>query len=73
MSMIVVFFQFWHVDHIQAVADGGGMCDVDNLRTLCTVCHRDVTAQQTRDRAKKKRLDKAASVAGNITDFFKPS
>ena len=27
----------WHADHIQPVFDGGGLCGVDNIRTLC-VC-----------------------------------
>ena len=35
----------WDADHILAVAEGGGECDLDNLRTLCLVCHRRVTAE----------------------------
>lgn len=31
---------FWQADHIQAVAEGGGGCGLDNLQTLCTPCHR---------------------------------
>ena len=27
---------------------GGGLCDVDNLRTLCVACHADVTKPQTK-------------------------
>jgi 5-methylcytosine-specific restriction endonuclease McrA len=34
----------WDVDHILPVAQGGGECDLDNLRTLCLRCHRAVTA-----------------------------
>lgn len=30
---------FWQVDHIRAVAEGGGGCGLDNLRTLCVPCH----------------------------------
>lgn len=30
---------FWQVDHIQAVAEGGGGCGLENLRTLCVPCH----------------------------------
>jgi hypothetical protein len=30
---------FWQADHIHAVAEGGGACGLDNLRTLCTPCH----------------------------------
>ena len=34
----------WDADHIVAVAEGGGQCDLDNLRTLCVACHREATA-----------------------------
>ena len=57
------------MDHITPVAEGGGECDVDNLRTLCTVCHRDVTAQQNKERAKQKQRQLAAK-CGDITAFF---
>ena len=30
---------FWQADHIVAVAEGGGGCMLDNLRTLCSPCH----------------------------------
>lgn len=30
---------FWQVDHIRAVAEGGGCCGLENLRTLCVPCH----------------------------------
>ena len=29
----------WQADHITPVYKGGGLCDIDNLRTLCTLCH----------------------------------
>jgi 5-methylcytosine-specific restriction enzyme A len=35
--------RYWEVDHIQAVVEGGGSCGLDNLRTLCWQCHRQVT------------------------------
>ncbi len=34
----------WDADHILPVSEGGGECDLDNLRTLCLKCHREVTA-----------------------------
>jgi 5-methylcytosine-specific restriction endonuclease McrA len=34
----------WDADHIIPVAEGGGECDLDNMRTLCLKCHRAVTA-----------------------------
>ncbi len=38
----------WDADHIRPVAEGGGQCDVDNLRTLCLPCHREETAELRR-------------------------
>ena len=38
----------WDADHILAVAEGGGECDLDNLRTLCLVCHRRQTVELRR-------------------------
>jgi 5-methylcytosine-specific restriction protein A len=35
----------WDADHIVAVAEGGGECDLENLRTLCLNCHRRQTAE----------------------------
>ncbi len=34
----------WDADHTLPVAEGGGQCDLENLRTLCLLCHREVTA-----------------------------
>ena len=38
----------WDADHIVPVAEGGGQCDLGNLRTLCLPCHREVTADLRR-------------------------
>jgi 5-methylcytosine-specific restriction protein A len=35
----------WDADHILPVAEGGGECDLSNLRTLCLKCHRARTAE----------------------------
>jgi 5-methylcytosine-specific restriction endonuclease McrA len=40
----------WDADHIVPVAEGGGQCDLANMRTLCLKCHRAATA------ALRKRL-----------------
>lgn len=40
----------WQADHIVPVVEGGGECDISNMRTLCTDCHKDETA------ALRKRL-----------------
>ncbi|NDF13379.1 MAG: HNH endonuclease [Proteobacteria bacterium] len=46
----------WQADHIVPVVEGGGGTTVENLRTLCSACHRKVTADlMVRRRAAKKR------------------
>jgi hypothetical protein len=35
----------WDADHIVPVVEGGGECDLANLRTLCLLCHRKQTAE----------------------------
>jgi 5-methylcytosine-specific restriction protein A len=34
----------WDADHIVPVAEGGGQCDLSNMRTLCIRCHREATS-----------------------------
>jgi 5-methylcytosine-specific restriction endonuclease McrA len=38
----------WDADHVLPVAEGGGECDLENLRTLCLLCHREATADLRR-------------------------
>ncbi len=33
----------WDADHIVPVVEGGGECDLSNIRTLCVICHRRET------------------------------
>lgn len=35
----------WDADHIVPVAEGGGECDLENIRTLCLRCHRRATVE----------------------------
>jgi 5-methylcytosine-specific restriction protein A len=35
----------WDADHIVPVVEGGGECDLENIRTLCLLCHRRQTQQ----------------------------
>jgi len=35
----------WDADHLVPVIEGGGECDLDNIRTLCLKCHRQATAE----------------------------
>jgi len=45
----------WDADHIVAVVEGGGECDLQNLRTLCLRCHRRQTS------ALRRRLMQSSS------------
>jgi 5-methylcytosine-specific restriction endonuclease McrA len=48
----------WEADHIIPVIEGGGECDLDNIRTLCLRCHRKATA------ALRARLRQAKVIIG---------
>ncbi|XP_035249465.1 DNA annealing helicase and endonuclease ZRANB3 isoform X2 [Anguilla anguilla] len=62
--------QFWQVDHIRPVYSGGGQCSLDNLQTLCTVCHRQRTSHQAKERSQIRKGVAASKVASDITRFF---
>eukprot|EP00076_Gallus_gallus_P007264 XP_003641641.2 DNA annealing helicase and endonuclease ZRANB3 [Gallus gallus] len=62
--------QFWQVDHIRPVYSGGGQCSLQNLQTLCTVCHRERTAKQAKERSQMKRRSLATKYGCDITKFF---
>lgn len=47
--------RLWHMDHIVPVAEGGGSCGLDNLRTLCQPCHKRETAMLARRLADRRR------------------
>ncbi len=38
----------WDADHIVPVVEGGGECDLSNIRTVCLRCHRKLTAELRR-------------------------
>lgn len=41
----------WQMDHVIPVVEGGGDCGLENLRTLCSWCHREATTALARRRA----------------------
>ncbi|MGC2404102.1 MAG: HNH endonuclease [Acidobacteriaceae bacterium] len=45
----------WDADHILPVKEGGGQCDLDNIRTLCLRCHRTVTGH-LRERIRRAKV-----------------
>ncbi|XP_028627317.1 DNA annealing helicase and endonuclease ZRANB3 isoform X2 [Grammomys surdaster] len=61
---------FWQVDHIRPVYEGGGQCSLDNLQTLCTVCHKERTAQQAKERSQVRRRSLATKHGSDITRFL---
>jgi len=52
---------FWAADHIIPVAEGGGGCGLDGYRTLCTPCHKRVTAELVQRLAEQRRLAKESA------------
>ena len=57
MASIGARRSLWDADHIRPVAEGGGQCDLDNLRTLCLPCHREATRElRVRLRAAPERV-----------------
>ncbi|MGI4756452.1 MAG: HNH endonuclease signature motif containing protein [Janthinobacterium lividum] len=44
MKSITSRRSLWDADHIRPVVEGGGQCNLGNLRTLCVACHRKATA-----------------------------
>jgi 5-methylcytosine-specific restriction protein A len=45
---------FWDADHVVPVTEGGGECDLSNLRTLCLWCHLELTAELLSRKGERK-------------------
>lgn len=58
----------WQGDHINPVSNGGGLCGLENMRTLCSVCHSDVTKKQAASRSETRKLKRKGSVLLWATD-----
>ncbi|XP_007464068.1 PREDICTED: DNA annealing helicase and endonuclease ZRANB3 [Lipotes vexillifer] len=61
---------FWQVDHIKPVSGGGGQCSLDNLQTLCTICHKERTARQAKERSQVRRQSLASKHGSDITRYL---
>lgn len=48
----------WQADHIMPVAEGGGSCGLENLRTLCTACHLIETRKLAGRLAERRRAQR---------------
>lgn len=45
----------WDADHIIPVVEGGGMCGLENYRTLCHPCHKEATKSLAARRAAARK------------------
>jgi hypothetical protein len=59
---------FWEADHIVPVAEGGGEASILNYRTLCVVCHREVTNALLKRLAQKRSHVGQGSLATAAAD-----
>jgi 5-methylcytosine-specific restriction enzyme A len=50
----------WDGDHILPVCEGGGLADLDNYRTLCIQCHKQVTSASATQRAAQRAAQRTA-------------
>src|SRR4051812_40176310 len=68
----------WDADHILPVVEGGGECDLGNLRTLCVWCHKAETAAlaarradaRSRETFAKKRAKHLGTTVAEQMDLF---
>jgi 5-methylcytosine-specific restriction endonuclease McrA len=57
----------WELDHIVPLIDGGSHA-LSNLQTLCVPCHRTKTADEARERSRKRRAADVTDVAASVED-----
>lgn len=63
--------RLWDIDHIIPVREGGGCCGLENLRTLCVVCHRAHEAgfgESQREAARESRRRRDETVRARIKE-----
>ena len=54
---VVPDFGRLEIDHIKEVAEGGGICWIDNYQLLCSSCHKAKTKKFVQERAKMARIE----------------
>jgi 5-methylcytosine-specific restriction enzyme A len=57
----------WEADHILPVVEGGGECDLSNLRTLCLRCHRMATLGLRLRRAEARQQARRSALAASAS------
>jgi len=55
----------WEADHIIAVVEGEGECDLENIQTLCLRCHCKKT-KQLRERRRLSSLSEEAMAMRDV-------
>ena len=59
----------WDADHIQSIRDGGGLCGLDNYRTLCIPCHKDETRKLHKRMAVERKAGRDPSAIPHGTTW----
>ena len=49
-------YSFWDMDHVIPVTEGGGMCGLEGLQTLCVPCHKAETKELAGRRAQERKI-----------------
>ena len=49
-------YSFWDMDHVIPVTEGGGMCGLEGLQTLCVPCHKKETKELAGRRAQERKI-----------------
>ena len=47
---------FWDMDHVVPITEGGGMCGLEGLQTLCVPCHKAETKELAGRRAQERKI-----------------
>jgi hypothetical protein len=58
--------RWWTIDHIIPVADDGPLHDLDNLRTACMPCHKQITKEQQPGMTRPRHARTRSRVIGEL-------